>query len=546
MSVLTLHVDEVMRTLSSDGQYPFVVNDKTVDIVRFALNTGFTDVVLDEYSALRVMYQRPGETEVRAQTLTYYDTDGIHNFYDWELLAADLAEKGALTVALCILRVEDGDVEEWHTTPCQVRVLDSIHTDDSDEADETVTPTVAQRVAVLETMIQRVASGAPIVVASTSAMTDTEQIYVLSTDGMWYYYNGSAWTAGGEYGAVATDTTLTQPGIPADGKTVGDIFGTVDARLTALENSPGGGVPPSVKQSLITLLKAGVYAETGLTDEIAAIEAWASSAPELLSISASYTGGTVRAGASLDSLRNDLAVTATYQDHTTEAVTGYTLSGILAEGTRTVTVSYGGKTATFTVTVVSGSTPLYSWDFTQGLTDSVGSKTANATATQDSTGLHFTASQKYIEFPTVYAKDRTYEIDVSSILKSSPNTYGRLFVIDHDSVTGTGGAGYVLTGTQKGGDLCYIESWDGNIIVSQASDPNGSYYDGSTVGFYIDTTGKIHVYKDGTKLGASSNALSASYDGANVYIGSSGNNDALYNAAFTGFRVYDGNKYGGV
>lgn len=66
MSVLTLYVDEVMRTLSNYGQYyPFVVKDKTVDIVRFALNTGFTDVVLDEQTALRVMYQRPGETEVR-------------------------------------------------------------------------------------------------------------------------------------------------------------------------------------------------------------------------------------------------------------------------------------------------------------------------------------------------------------------------------------------------------------------------------------------------------------------------------------------------
>lgn len=159
MSVLILTVDEVMRTLSSDGQYPFVVNDKEVDIVRFALNTGFTDVVLDENTALRVMYQRPGETEVRAQTLTYYDTDGLHNYYDWNLLSADLAEKGTLTVALCILRVEDSEVEEWHTTPCQVRVLDTIHTDDSDEGDETITPTVAERVAVLEARVAALEAG---------------------------------------------------------------------------------------------------------------------------------------------------------------------------------------------------------------------------------------------------------------------------------------------------------------------------------------------------------------------------------------------------
>ena len=223
MSVLTLYVDEVMRTLSNDGQYPFVVKDKTVDIVRFALNTGFTDITLDEHSALRVMYQRPGESQVRAQTLTYYDTDGLHNYYDWNLLPSDLAEKGALNCALCILRT-DTEVEEWHTTPCQIRVLDTIHTDDSDEGDETITPTVAQRVAVLEAMIQRVASGAPIVVASTSDMTDTAQIYVLTTDGYWYYHDGSAWTAGGEYGAVSTDRTLSRDGIPADAKAVGDAM----------------------------------------------------------------------------------------------------------------------------------------------------------------------------------------------------------------------------------------------------------------------------------------------------------------------------------
>lgn len=81
---------------------------------------------------------------------------------------------------------------------------------------------VGERVTVLESVIQGMAGGAPIVVASTSAMTDTNQIYVLSTDGMWYYHNGSSWTAGGEYGAVVTDTTLTQSGIPADAKAVGD------------------------------------------------------------------------------------------------------------------------------------------------------------------------------------------------------------------------------------------------------------------------------------------------------------------------------------
>ena len=137
MSVLTLNVDEVMRTLSAESSNPFVVHDKEVDIVRFAINSGFADIVLDGQVALRVMYQRPGETEVRAKTLTYYDTDGLHNYYDWQLSQSDLAKNGSLMVALCILDISGGEVSEWHTTPCAVRVLSTIHTDDSDEGDDT-------------------------------------------------------------------------------------------------------------------------------------------------------------------------------------------------------------------------------------------------------------------------------------------------------------------------------------------------------------------------------------------------------------------------
>lgn len=72
----------------------------------------------------------------------------------------------------------------------------------------------------------------------------------------------------------------------------------------------------------------------------------------LESISAVYTqSGTVYETDTLDSLKADLVVTATYDDTSTAVVTNYTLSGTLEVGTSTVTVAYGGKTTTFTVTV---------------------------------------------------------------------------------------------------------------------------------------------------------------------------------------------------
>lgn len=78
----------------------------------------------------------------------------------------------------------------------------------------------------------------------------------------------------------------------------------------------------------------------------------------LQSISAVYTqSGTVYDTDSLDSLKADLVVTALYGDGSTQTVPAesYTLSGTLTEGTSTITVSYGGKTATFTVAVTHNS-----------------------------------------------------------------------------------------------------------------------------------------------------------------------------------------------
>ena len=71
----------------------------------------------------------------------------------------------------------------------------------------------------------------------------------------------------------------------------------------------------------------------------------------LTGITAAYIGGTVAAGTTLDQLTG-ITVTAAYSDGTTKAVTDYTLSGTLTAGQdNTVTVTYQGKTATFTVTV---------------------------------------------------------------------------------------------------------------------------------------------------------------------------------------------------
>lgn len=89
------------------------------------------------------------------------------------------------------------------------------------------------------------------------------------------------------------------------------------------------------------------------------------SAPTLTGLTATYTGGTVAAGTTLDQLNE--VVKATYSDGSTSAAltkgTDYTLSGTLTPGqTNTVTVTgkgtYAGFTTTFEVTVEAASTPV--------------------------------------------------------------------------------------------------------------------------------------------------------------------------------------------
>lgn len=60
----------------------------------------------------------------------------------------------------------------------------------------------------LQTEINRLASGSPLVVSSISDMTDTTRIYVNTTNGHWYWYDGITRQDGGVYQAAEDSETL--------------------------------------------------------------------------------------------------------------------------------------------------------------------------------------------------------------------------------------------------------------------------------------------------------------------------------------------------
>ena len=286
-------------------------------------------------------------------------------------------------------------------------------------------------------------------------------------------------------------------------------------------------------------------------------------------ISAVYTqSGTVYTTDSLDSLKTDLVVTATYADSSTATVAAadYTLSGTLTAGTSTVTVSYGGQTTTFSVTVTqaSGPTLLYNWDLTTSATDTVQGVVASGNITPDSSGLHFTATGQYFDFGAVYDLDRIFEIDVATHDQKNGhgfNHYGRVFAVDTDTFTVAGAAGFVYTGGvrtsqtngKKGWGLYLGTKWDTcgfNSMTDAAAgnDYNDAFFNGKTIRVTVNAAGFWQVaYKttgadDSTyvTIATTNEPVSAFVDG-HVITGSStigADTDYLYYTTITGLRVF--------
>ena len=126
----------------------------------------------------------------------------------------------------------------------------------------------------------------------------------------------------------------------------------INQDLAELQND--AGVTADLKQALLQLASKVAYIDDDGQDYYD--DLYDALYPNAQSITCVYTQtGTVYNTDSLDSLKDDLVVTAHYSDSTTKVLknSDYTLSGTLTAGTSTVSVHYGDLTTTFTVTVTA-------------------------------------------------------------------------------------------------------------------------------------------------------------------------------------------------
>lgn len=127
---------------------------------------------------------------VSYQGSSYCALNSVHNVLPtdttkWQLIA----EKG-----------DKGDTGEEGYTP--IKGTDYYTAADKAELETTLSSDVTTEVT---SQLGSLTSATPLVASSTAGMTDTTRVYVNTSDGHWYWYDGDSWEDGGIYQATGID-----------------------------------------------------------------------------------------------------------------------------------------------------------------------------------------------------------------------------------------------------------------------------------------------------------------------------------------------------
>lgn len=295
----------------------------------------------------------------------------------------------------------------------------------------------------------------------------------------------------------------------------------------------------------------------------------------LQSISAVFNQGSavIYTDSSLNDLKPYLTVTARYSDSTTQSVTNYTLSGTLTEGTSTITASYGGKSATFNVTVTktSGRTYYANYDFTESLNDKSGhgevalsyGTEATSNAQRTSAGLVFSQPAQIAYFGEIDPIGKTFEFTISNFdFRGSTDNHIRLLMCSN----GIHGMGPLIYRKDTGynaysfwkSDLASIDKawgyipWAGlqgsgtSVINSLSGKTVKIVFENShTVALYLNDVLKsrmtdlyYNTAEGATPSGASRYNKSISFGGT-TDTPSVSEGDQCYNLTLQDFKIYD-------
>lgn len=237
------------------------------------------------------------------------------------------------------------------------------------------------------------------------------------------------------------------------------------------QSMEGKGLTEDFKQALLAIARKVAYIDDGGLTYYGWLYDALYPPVNLDSISALFQPGDtiINDSMSLDDLKQYLTVTAVYTDESTEELSDsdYSLSGSMTEGNQTITVSYGGKTTTFTVTVVEWLVSI-SAVFTQG------SAIIYDTDSLDTLRQYLVVTATYADSTTVVVTDYTLSGTLEEGTSTITANYGDksdTFTVDvsagewlyhfNQSIASSGSHDFGLTGVENytdgvnAGDKCY-------------------------------------------------------------------------------------------
>lgn len=296
---LNIHIPESLKTIP---QYNHNVQTYTIDCPRFTQNGEDMLKMVPFISVEKKGVKEPVSVACTAPELDATDENIVH--FNWTIKREVSDTVGKIGIVVCVRRSEEENLENaWHTFRNEeIEIKKGI---------DCGLDMLMQYPGLIEEILYRL---------------------------------GIVEKSGG----AVPDKTLTISGAPADAKVVGDRCSQLQQTINNYgiyvgDTQPTNGVMYWLDTSEDTEEEPDTPVEPDVPEDAT-----------LSSISATYTGGDVTVGTALSSLTG-ITVTATYSDGTSKTVTDYTLSGEIAEGENTITVSYGGKTTTFKVTGVAES-----------------------------------------------------------------------------------------------------------------------------------------------------------------------------------------------
>lgn len=246
-------IDLLTREVFLPADQRIAAYDHNVDVIHFQAEP--VDDFDFDTSTIKVAAKGPNKARhdypVDPSTVQIEEETGYITF-DWPIpqgvteMPEDVfgyGSTGQLIFAVCAEIIDGSTVSKaWHSDDGIITVVAHLEPEAGGGEDPEEEATNAQKIGQLQTVIailQReisgIASGTPPTAASTDDMDhEVSTVYINTTDGKWYYWDGTAFQPGGTYGGAVTSTTFNRRGVPADDFAVGEALTALDDRITAI------------------------------------------------------------------------------------------------------------------------------------------------------------------------------------------------------------------------------------------------------------------------------------------------------------------------